>query len=222
MRLLEYILSAILFLVMGLTLGVALIPAALFVRWAFSFGWYWGVVSLGPAFFIFGFALMSLVVLWKWGTFYRAKEGAWPFISFQSARWAITAKFHDLVRFFFLGHIRGSPFINLYFRLMGVKVGKSVIINTTEISDWDLIHIGDKTMLGDSAVVLGHVGEKGQLTFRPVHIGKGCTIGRDTAIFPGVTVEDGAILAAMTIVPKDKTLPAGTMWAGTSMQKISK
>lgn len=218
--LLELTLIPLLLVAKGLLMGLCLIPAAALVRWAWDFGWIWAVLSLGPAYFIFGLSLMLGVLIIKWGSFYRAIPGDFPFASVRAVRWAMTAQFHDMARMFILMHVRGTWIINLYFRLMGVKIGKRVIINTTAISDWDLISIGDDSMLGDDAVILGHAAEKGKLKMSHVRIGKGCTIGRDTALMPGVEVADGAVVAAMTVVTKGKKLEENSVWAGTELRML--
>jgi non-ribosomal peptide synthetase-like protein len=218
--LLAMTLIPLLWIFKGLLLGVALLPAALLVRWAGQFGWWAAVLSVGPAYFVFGVALAALVVVAKWLVLYRAKAGEHPFFSFRVVMWALTAQLHDMASFFFLKQIRGTPHLNLYFRLLGARIGHGVIINTTALSDWDLITIGDDVMVGDDAVILAHVGEKGLLKMAPVHIGKGCTIGRDTAIFPGVTLGEGTVIAAMTVVPKGKTLEPMTVWGGTELRML--
>jgi acetyltransferase-like isoleucine patch superfamily enzyme len=116
--------------------------------------------------------------------------------------------------------VRGTWVLNMFLRALGARIGSNVIVNTDSISDWDLIEIGDDTMIGDGAVILAHVGEKGLLKQAPVRIGRGCTIGRDTCIMPGVVIEDGAVLAAMSVATKNRVLPADTVWGGTELRQL--
>lgn len=39
--------------------------------------------------------------------------------------------------------IRATPMIVWFFRAMGAKIGKNVIIDSANIFDWDLLEIGD-------------------------------------------------------------------------------
>jgi non-ribosomal peptide synthetase-like protein len=214
------VLTPALLLVKALLLSAALVPAGLLVRWSFGQSFWIGVLSLGPAYYVFGFALMIAVVVGKWAIFYRAVPGEWRFFSFHVACWALTAQFYDLVRFFFLHQVRGTWLFNLFLRALGARIGSNVIINSATVSDWDLISIGDDTLIGDDAVILAHVGEKGLLRMAPVRIGRNCTIGRDTCIMPGVVIEDGAVLAAMSVASKNRVLPAGTVWGGTELHQL--
>ncbi|MBN2358223.1 MAG: hypothetical protein JXR83_02140 [Deltaproteobacteria bacterium] len=217
---LEVVLTPLLWLLKGLLAGVALLPAALLVRWAFGHGLVVGVLSIGPAYFVFGVALLAVVVAFKWIVFYRAVAGEWRFFSFHVACWAVTAQVYDLARFFFLPLVRGTWLFNLFLRALGARIGSNVIVNTSIVCDWDLISIGDDTMIGDDAVLLAHVGEKGLLRMAPVRIGRRCTIGRDTCVMPGVVIEDGAVLAAMSVATKNRVLPANTVWGGTELHQL--
>ena len=108
----------------------------------------------------------------------------------------------------------------LYFRLMGAQIGKGVHINTKAISDFQLISIGDHSMIGGDAKLIGHVGERGKLKFRPVKIGSRVTIGDSAMIFPGVEVGDNAAIGAGAIVLKDEKIPPKTIYVGVPARNI--
>lgn len=54
---------------------------------------------------------------------------------------------------------------------------------------------------------------RGDIVPAPVHIGKGAWIGANATILPGVTVGDGAVVAAASVVTRD--VPAGTVVVGS-------
>ncbi len=111
-------------------------------------------------------------------------------------------------------------------RKMGCHVGKNTFFGDyvrMDTSYADMIYIGDYTHItsgcrilchqrdltnyhkGDNAADLGYkTGE--------VHIGKGVMVGMETMIMPGVTIGDGAIIGAGSIVTKD--IPAWTIATG--------
>jgi acetyltransferase-like isoleucine patch superfamily enzyme len=86
--------------------------------------------------------------------------------------------------------------------------------------DFDLLTIDDGAFIGGDAVVIGHLGEDGLLKIRPVRIGKGCVVGQSSVVFPGAVMEDGSVLGALSLLPKGKTLPAGTVWGGNPLREI--
>jgi acetyltransferase-like isoleucine patch superfamily enzyme len=109
---------------------------------------------------------------------------------------------------------------------IGAKVGKNVFIGSKVWIDSghadmlileDHVHIaGESTLLchqrnlknycvGDDYAKLGYRVEK-------IHLKKGCLIGQRTMIMPGVTVGEGAIVGAYSLVTKD--IPAWTIATG--------
>lgn len=111
-------------------------------------------------------------------------------------------------------------------RKMGCHVGKNTFFGDyvrMDTSYAEMIYIGDYTHItsgcrllchqrdltgysvGDNAASLGYkTGE--------IHIGKGVMVGMETIIMPGVTIGDGAIIGAGSIVTRD--IPAWTIATG--------
>lgn len=111
-------------------------------------------------------------------------------------------------------------------RKMGCHVGKNTFFGDyvrMDTSYADMIYIGDYTHItsgcrllchqrdltgycvGDNAASLGYkTGE--------IHIGKGVMVGMETIIMPGVTIGDGAIIGAGSIVTRN--IPAWTIATG--------
>lgn len=111
-------------------------------------------------------------------------------------------------------------------RKLGCKVGKNVFIGDHVVIDLnhaDLIFIDDFAHITGGCRLLCHqrdlkgycVGDNAAdcgYRLGEIHIGKGCMIGMETMIMPGVTVGEGAIVGAGSLVTKD--IPAWTIAAG--------
>jgi non-ribosomal peptide synthetase-like protein len=204
-----------------LVVGAALLPAVLFVKLFWSSGSpLLLALALGIGYLIFGLAYLVLVILIRHLIFFRSREGDYPFISSYAIRWAFLGSLVGLAKILILDHIKGMPLLNAFFRLMGARIGKNVLINTSNIFDFDLIEIGDNAFVGGDAVIIGHVGERGLLRIRPVRIGARCTVGQSSVVFPGAIMEEGSVLGALSLLPKGKTLPAGTVWGGNPLHEI--
>lgn len=111
-------------------------------------------------------------------------------------------------------------------RRIGCHVGKHVFVGDNVRIDGghaDLIYIDDYAHVTGGCRLLCHqrdlseyyVGDnaaKFPYKVGAIHIGKGCMIGMTTLIMPGVTIGDGAIVGAGSLVTKD--IPAWTVATG--------
>ena len=204
-----------------LVVGAALLPAILFVK----LFWYSGsplllAFAFGIGYLIFGLSYLALVVLIRQILLFRSREGDYPFVSAYAIRWAFLGSLTGLAKILILNHIKGMPILNAFYRVMGARIGRNVLINSSNLFDFDLIEIGDNAFIGGDAVIIGHVGEGGVLRIRPVRIGARCTVGQSSVVFPGATMEDGSVLGALSLLPKGKRLPAGTVWGGNPLREI--
>lgn len=209
-------------ILMALATGLALVPALVVVRagWESDSIVLFGL-SLGLGYLVFGLSFLLLIVLFRHATFFRAQAGDYPYVSIYALRWAMVGSLVGLAKVLILRHLLGMPALNQFYRLMGARIGREVVINTCHLFDFDLLEIGDGSLLGGDCVVIGHVGESGMLRLRRVSIGRGCTIGQSSVVFPGATMEDGTVLGALSLLPKDRTLPAGTRWGGNPLVEIA-
>lgn len=111
-------------------------------------------------------------------------------------------------------------------RKIGCHVGKDVFIGDSVVVDSghsDLIYIGDRAHITGGCRLLCH--QRSLLHYRKgddaaklpyklgeIHIGKGVMIGMESLIMPGVTIGDGAIVGAFSLVNKD--IPEWTIATG--------
>ena len=204
-----------------LVVGAALLPAVLFVKLFWSSGSpFLLAFAFGIGYLVFGLSYLVLVVLIRQLLLFRSREGDYPFVSAYAIRWAFLGSLTGLAKILILNHIKGMPILNTFYRVMGARIGRNVLINSSNLFDFDLIEIGDNAFIGGDAVIIGHVGEGGLLRIRAVRIGARCTVGQSSVVFPGATMEDGSVLGALSLLPKGKTLPAGTVWGGNPLHEI--
>lgn len=222
---------------LGAFMAVAALPALAVGRWgwgmdvfpawagAYGFvvddfvGLYWSIIG----FFVFGLSLMvvlplarALFLLLGW----RPHTGAIPIHSFRIWFWYNHNGLVFLFNTVYGRFARLTNVYNWYLRAMGATIGRNVVFNTQHVYDLDLIEVGDDTVIGANASILGHVGEKGKLLRERVRIGNRCTIGQYSNIFPGVTMGDNCHVGAMSLVPKGTTLDANAIYGGVPVKKI--
>ncbi len=112
-------------------------------------------------------------------------------------------------------------------RRMGCHIGRNVCIGhsvSLDCGNTDLIHVEDDVIITNCCILLCHRRDIGNYKknddssklpyiYRPIHLKRGCHIGMGSIIMPGVTVGEGAIVGARSVVSKD--IPAWTVAVGS-------
>jgi acetyltransferase-like isoleucine patch superfamily enzyme len=218
------------YITLALVLAMSAFPAVLMVASVWDAAWHTGwpdaatwfvrtfAVALG--YIIFGITMMILfpilakILGWKTG------EGTVPIRSFKVWNWynynGAILTFQTLFGKF----TRANALYVVFLRAMGAKIGRNVIINSNCIYDHDILEIGDNTVIGGDAAIIGHVGEHGNLVRKKIIIGKNCTIGQYTTVFPGAVIGDNCHVGAMSLVPKDMQLYSNAVYGGVPARKI--
>ncbi|MGH3981865.1 MAG: Pls/PosA family non-ribosomal peptide synthetase [Pseudonocardiaceae bacterium] len=106
----------------------------------------------------------------------------------------------------------GTPFRNLIWRLLGVRIGRGVFDDGCYIPEKTLVAIGDGCTLNASSVIQCHSQEEGIFTSDRTTIGAGCTVGINAFIHYGVTMGDGAVLDADSFLMKGEQIASHTRW----------
>ena len=218
-----------LYLLAGLLLGVALTPSILLMQWGWQITDNWQPIGkafllgtfLGMGFFIFGLTLVLLVPFVNF--VFRAKPQLFrgPYYSVDVLKWVLHNSLTYLVRYTFLEFITPTPFNILFFKLMGMKIGKATQINTSNISDPALIELGRYVTVGGSVTLCAHYGQSGFLILAPIKIADKVTIGLKSSIMGGVTIGEGAKILPHSIVLPKTVIPAGETWGGVPAHKIN-
>lgn len=110
---------------------------------------------------------------------------------------------------------------NRLYRLVGMKVGRHVSVGLMAMMDIffpHLITIGDNSIIGYNATILTHEFLIDEWRRGPVTIGKNVLIGANCTILAGVTVGDGATVAAHSLV--NSNVPPGSFYGGVPAREL--
>ena len=108
----------------------------------------------------------------------------------------------------------GTPFKNLIWRLLGVRMGRRIFDDGAYITERTLTAIGDDCTLAAHTKVQSHSQEDGTFKSEMITIGAGCTLGVGALVHYGVSMGDGAELAADSFLMKGEEMPARSRWGG--------
>ncbi|MGW1894345.1 Pls/PosA family non-ribosomal peptide synthetase [Streptomyces sp. NPDC002004] len=114
----------------------------------------------------------------------------------------------------YLNVFNGTPFKNVIWRLLGVRLGKRVFDDGVYMTERTLSAIGDDCTLNAGSKIQCHSQEDG--TFKSDHstVGRGCTLGVAAHVHYGVTMGDEAVLAPDSFLMKGEEMPPGAQWGG--------
>lgn len=177
-------------------------------------------LALATSYFAYGLTLLLVAPALNLLLGGRLQPYRGSAVSLTALRWYVHCTLTLVVRYSFLEFVTPSPFAQLYYRLMGMKIGHNVTINSTAIADPSLITLGDGVTIGGSASVMAHYAQGGYLVIAPVHLGAGATIGLRAIVMGGVEVGDKAKVLAGSFVLPNTRIPAGETWGGIPAQRL--
>ncbi|MBF0502868.1 MAG: amino acid adenylation domain-containing protein [Candidatus Riflebacteria bacterium] len=163
--------------------------------------------------------LCAATVALKWVLIGRYKPAKIRLWGFQYLCWWLVNRMQSMVPVHFLV---GTPWLNIYARLMGARIGKRVFLGTEHIGAFDLIDIGDDTTIGLEAAMLGYTVRDGFLIIAPISIGKRCFVGTRSVLGGNTKMFDGARLEALSLLPENEIIPAKETWVGSPARPLPK
>jgi acetyltransferase-like isoleucine patch superfamily enzyme len=137
-----------------------------------------------------------------------------------------TVSFWKVVKNFIVIELaRYTPFLGmknwLYRTFLHMKIGEKTSFALMVMPDTmfpEKITVGTNSVIGYNTTILAHEYLIKEYRLGPVTIGSEVMIGANSTILPGVTIGDGAIVSAGTVVHKD--VAPGTFVGGNPMRLI--
>ncbi len=182
---------------------------------------WWKIILLFPLYYL-GFmglpAFFTTVVLkhllvWK---FKAQQKPMWTWSVWRSE--GITTTYEALSIPFLLDYLRGTPWLPICMRILGVKVCNRVWMNTTDITEFDMVSIGDDVALNEDCGPQTHLFEDRVMKVGTVKIGARSSIGAGTIILYDTEIGTDCKIDALSLVMKGERLAPGTDWTGSPVQ----
>jgi non-ribosomal peptide synthetase-like protein len=134
---------------------------------------------------------------------------------------AIAVMYWGLAGKAILDHLRGSVFLTWGMRLFGAKIGKGVFMDTTDITEFDCVTVGDWCVINAEAALQTHLYEDRVMKIGRVNLGQGISVGSASTVLYDTQVGDYARIGPLSIIMKGETLPAHSAWHGAPAQTIA-
>lgn len=182
----------------------------------------WQMILLFPLIYATaGLAAALLLIAFKWlmmGRYHPCERPLWsPFVWRTEV---LTALLDNFASPFFLDLMAGTPFICWFFRLLGAKIGRRVYLDTTELTEFDLIKIGDDVAINLDCTLQTHLFEDRVMKMSTIDIGAGCSLGSMSVVLYDTEMDRGSSIGELSLVMKGESLPANTHWSGIPSQNL--
>lgn len=172
--------------------------------------------ALALAGWIYGLGSLLLVAAVKWlliGRYRPTDAPMWtPFVWLSEG---VTNLYESLAVPNLLNFLRGTPFLPAALRLLGARIGRRVLLDTTDLTEFDCVHIGDDSELNARCGPQTHLFEDRVMKIGRVDIGARVSVGPGSTILYNTHLGDDVQLGPLTLVAKGERLPAGTRWEGS-------
>jgi non-ribosomal peptide synthetase-like protein len=179
--------------------------------------WRWIVMGLlFPV--IYAMALIGSVVfiiILKWLVVGRYQPGNIPlWNNFVWRTELITGLYESIVVAGCLHFFLGTPFAAIILRLLGMKIGKGVYIDTTDFTEFDLISIGNNVVLNNKCTLQTHLFEDRVMKMDRIRLEPRCQMGSGALVLYDTRLESDVRLYPMSLIMKGEQVPQATGWQG--------
>lgn len=178
--------------------------------------------TLGPFVLICTSVLLSTVLILtgltiglKWlliGRYRPSEKPLWD--SFVWRNEFVNSLCENYVYPYLVGFLLGTPFAPWFFRLLGARFGRGVYLETFEMTEFDLVSVGDGAAINAAATVQTHLFEDRIMKMSNLTVGAGATVGASSVVLYDTEIEAGATLGSLSLLMKGEHLPARTVWQG--------
>jgi non-ribosomal peptide synthetase-like protein len=185
--------------------------------------WHWSIVAvIFPIIYAaasIGSAL--LVIALKWLVVGRYQPGTIPLWSnFVWRTELITGLYESMIVSGCLNFLLGTPFAPVILRLLGMHIGKSAYIDTTDFTEFDLISIGDHAILNHNCTLQTHLFEDRVMKMERIRLEHNCQMGATAVVLYDSLLANDVLLQPLSLIMKGEQIPAATSWQGIPASRV--
>lgn len=201
---------------LALAIGVGYMIVLQVIDVTVAYGWWAGFGILALAGLLYGIGCFLIVASMKWLLIGRYTPKAAPMWSmFVWLSEGITSLYEAVAVPNCLNYMRGTPLLPFLLRGLGCKIGKQVYMDTTDITEFDCVTIGDRAELNSFSGPQTHLFEDRVMKIGHVHIGHDVSMNTRSVVLYNAEVGDYAVLGPLTLVMKGEKIPAKSAWIGS-------
>lgn len=175
-----------------------------------------------PVYEIVMFCLPAFIVTvtLKWILIGRYKPADWPLWSRNV--WfseACTSTAESLIAPLFLVRLVGTPLLPFVMRMLGANIGKRCTMMSFDLTEWDMVNLGDEAVLNAFCGPQTHLFEDRVMKVGPVTVESRATLKPYTICLPNSRVGQGSQLDSLSLLMKGESVPANQRWQGAPVMR---
>nr|GFC57796.1 hypothetical protein [Tanacetum cinerariifolium] len=116
--------------------------------------------------------------------------------------------------------LSATPFLAVFYRLLGAKIGRNVYLGTTRVMTFDLLTLHEGASLAREAGLLGYRIERDRLILGPITVGQDAYVGLRAILENDTQVGAAAELDDLSVLPAGQQIPASEGWQGSPAQRV--
>ncbi len=153
-----------------------------------------------------------LVVGLKWLVIGRFRAGEYPLWGCYYYRFWVVKKLVEAAPTQLLS---ATPFLAIFYRLLGAKIGQNVYLGSTRVLCFDLLTIGDEASIAREAALLGYRVEHDRLIIGATRVGRRGYVGLRAIMEGDTSLGEAAELDDLSVLPAGQHIPAREGWLGS-------
>ncbi|WP_422923806.1 Pls/PosA family non-ribosomal peptide synthetase [Singulisphaera sp. PoT] len=166
-----------------------------------------------------GLALLSAALKWAVVGRYRPRvEPMWSHFVWRTE--LITSLYENVPVPMLLHWFTGTPLMRPLLRLFGARIGRRVYMETTYLTEFDLVRVEDDALVSGRVSLQTHLFEDRVMKMSTVTVGPGCTVGPRSVVLYDAEMAAGSKLDALSLVMKGEQLPAEGRWRGIPARPV--
>ena len=165
-------------------------------------------------------AMIGSIVFLKWTLIGRVQPGQHVLWSCWCSRWDFLFVAWSFYARGFLERLEGTVFLTAFLRIIGVRIGKRVVLGGgfTQVVDPDMLSIGDNATVDCN--FQAHSFEDRILKIDHVHIGSGASLGHHAVLFYGANIGNGALVTPHSVIMKNERLEVNATYSGCPAERV--
>jgi non-ribosomal peptide synthetase-like protein len=172
-----------------------------------------------PTAFVMVLATIGFIIAFRWLVLPKVTEGCYSVHSwFYLRKWAVGLASEATLDT--LSSLYATIYMQIWYRLMGAKIGKGAEISTNFAGRYDLVEIGEKCFIADEVILGDEEIRRGYMHLKHVKTGPRVFIGNSAVVPPGAEIPENALIGIKSKPPANAEMSCGDTWFGSPPIKL--